>query len=326
MSRLSDVVEKYQNIIKNEFQGSPETFDLAYIGKQGIGNRKFYTILFSNKTLSLNFLFDAGLIKRELICPHCGDSMVLKQTANTTDKVRWECNKHGKNRICRTRRSIRVQSWFSSSKLSLGEIMNLTYEILNGTESKQIIREFSFSECTICEWRHFITEQLVGYIEKISEQIGGPNVIVEVDECQLGDRNKKRRAEGQFLFGGLERESGKCFLVAIEDNEEFNLIETIEKWIKPESTVITDSWASYKDLSKSGLNRLKGNHSISFVNELTGPQRKPCKSIGTWHHVKTKLGHYTRGYLARYMFEKQCENKEVDQFNAFLELVREITF
>lgn len=35
------------------------------------------------------------------------------------------------------------------------------------------------------------------------------------------------------MFGGVERETGKCFLEPVEDRTATTLMELIKKWIKP---------------------------------------------------------------------------------------------
>jgi hypothetical protein len=50
-----------------------------------------------------------------------------------------------------------------------------------------------------------------------SEKIGGPNKTVEIDETKLG-RPKYHRShpvKAQWVFGGVERESGKTFLAPV---------------------------------------------------------------------------------------------------------------
>ena len=55
------------------------------------------------------------------------------------------------------------------------------------------------------------------YMEGCSETIGGPNKTVEIDESKYGGRKYGRRHpdKGQWMFGGVERESGKTFLVPV---------------------------------------------------------------------------------------------------------------
>ena len=52
-----------------------------------------------------------------------------------------------------------------------------------------------------------------------SEKIGGPGKTVQIDESKVGKRKYHRghRVEGQWVFGGIEEDTRKCFLVPVED-------------------------------------------------------------------------------------------------------------
>jgi hypothetical protein len=56
-------------------------------------------------------------------------------------------------------------------------------------------------------------------MEGCSEKIGGPNKTVKIDESKFGKRKYGRGhpVTGQLVFGGVERESGKTFLVPVPD-------------------------------------------------------------------------------------------------------------
>jgi hypothetical protein len=82
----------------------------------------------------------------------------------------------------------------------------------------------------------------VVYMEGCSEKIGGPNKIVEIDESKFGRRKYHRDhpVKGQRVFGGIERESGKTFLVPVPDRTVDILMAVIGAWIESGTTVISD--------------------------------------------------------------------------------------
>ncbi|GFT03757.1 uncharacterized protein NPIL_644831 [Nephila pilipes] len=61
----------------------------------------------------------------------------------------------------------------------------------------------------MADWRQFINEITVDYIEETSETIGVVGKIVEIDESKFEKRkyNRGHRVEGQWVFGGVERGS-----------------------------------------------------------------------------------------------------------------------
>jgi hypothetical protein len=67
-------------------------------------------------------------------------------------------------------------------------------------------------------------------VEKDSELIQGEGVVVEIDESKFGKRkyHKGRQVEGQWVFGGIDRESNKCFFVTVEDRSQRTLLQSIK--------------------------------------------------------------------------------------------------
>lgn len=56
--------------------------------------------------------------------------------------------------------------------------------------------------------------------------------------------------KGQWVFGGIERNSGKVFICAVEDRSSQTLLPLIEKHIAPGSVIYTDCWRAYNDIKK----------------------------------------------------------------------------
>ena len=52
-----------------------------------------------------------------------------------------------------------------------------------------------------------------------AKKLGGPGEIVEIDDSKFGKRkyNKDCYLEGQWVFGGIKCDSGKVFMIAVED-------------------------------------------------------------------------------------------------------------
>ncbi|GFS82309.1 transposable element Tcb1 transposase [Trichonephila clavipes] len=75
----------------------------------------------------------------------------------------------------------------------------------------------------MADWRQFVHEVILDYVEENSKQI-----------------------ERQWVFGGVERGTGKMFLVAVHGRTKETLIGLIQEWIKPGTTINSDCWKSYK--------------------------------------------------------------------------------
>jgi transposase-like protein len=116
---------------------------------------------------------------------------------------------------------------------------------------------------TVGEVYHILRDTVTAYMQKITgnRQIGGPGKIVCIDETHI---SKKKRNRGGFVgrwtrgnqtvfMGGVEldgplrgrKQTGKAFLVIIENKRESTFREVIEKHVLPGSTIWTDGHASY---------------------------------------------------------------------------------
>ena len=71
--------------------------------------------------------------------------------------------------------------------------------------------------------------------------------------------------EGQWVFGGIEVDSRKCFIVTVEDRTEATLIGHIQDWIEPGTTIVSNCWKGYINLAKYGYKHKTVNHSVEFV-------------------------------------------------------------
>ncbi|GFW15521.1 putative transposase-like protein [Trichonephila clavipes] len=128
------------------------------------------------------------------------------------------------------------------------------------------------------------------------KSLGGEGKTVEIEESKIGKRkyNTGHFVQGQWVFGGIERETGHCFLVAVHDRTAETLLGLIESWIEPGTTVISDCCKSYGRLSERGYHHLTVNHSLEFVDFET------IEVI--WRHFKASLPEYNRrGRFERYI-------------------------
>ena len=91
-------------------------------------------------------------------------------------------------------------------------------------------------------------------IQRNSEKLGGEGKVVQIDESKVGKRKYHRgyRVEGQWVFGGIEEDSRRCFLVAVEDRSKATLLPIIQDWIEPGTLIVSDCRKSYHNLDKYG--------------------------------------------------------------------------
>jgi transposase-like protein len=145
------------------------------------------------------------------------------------------------------------------------------------------------------------------FLDGCSVTIGGPNRTVKIDESTFSRRKYHRGhpVKGQWVFGGVERETGETFLVPVKDRTADTLMAIIRDWIEPGTTVISDCWAAYNSLGSQGYSHQTVNHSIQFVDPNTGTHTNTIESM--WHRVEVFHGQYNHGddyECARYLYKK----------------------
>lgn len=119
---------------------------------------------------------------------------------------------------------------------------------------------------------HGIFQVCIEWCFQHSEKIGGPGKVVEIDESKIGRRKYQRGRiiEGQWIFGGLERESKKIFLVPVPNRTAETLEQLVCQWIEPGTTIMSDCWRGYYNLSRRGFRHFSVNHKYNFVDPDTG--------------------------------------------------------
>ena len=320
--RISEIIASYQSRVLDMSCVPATSYGRSSHGRNGIATKFFLTLLFIDKALSLQFLKDVGLLPAKIMCPTCGHDMSWCADLNRKDGYRYRCRRRTSASGCSVSMSVRHGSWFQQSNLTLAEVMFLTYDIVRRVPAHAIQREHHFSSSTIADWGQYCKEAMLEYVKGSSQKIGGPNKTVEIDESKFG-RRKNGKGE-QWVFGGVERESGKTFLVPVQDRTADTLMAVISDWIEPGTTVISDSSVAYHGLEAHGYTHETVPRTIGFVDQQTGAHINTIQS--TWYHVKAYLNAYNRKKdyiydLAQYMFTARCRAENVDEFTKFIHIV-----
>ncbi|KAK3892374.1 hypothetical protein Pcinc_003744 [Petrolisthes cinctipes] len=150
-------------------------------------------------------------------------------------------------------------------------------------------------------------------------------MIVEIDESKFGKRkyNVGRIVEGQWVFGGICRQTRSFFMVPVPSRDKDTLLAVIKERIEPGTTVISDCWHVYQCLEHEGFTHLTVHHSVNFVDPLSLAHTNNIERL--WREVKRKVPLFGRrkkhivGYLARSMFLMAYE--EDKRFHHFLQEV-----
>lgn len=138
--------------------------------------------------------------------------------------------------------------------------------------------------------------------------------IVEVDEVLVGGKSSGKRgrgAEGKSLIAvAVEvkgRKTGRVRLSKIPDASSKSLNTFIENNIEPSSTIITDGWPSYNELSKKGYKHKVQKATVKDEEEVLPNVHRIASLLKRWllgthqsYLNKNKLGYYLDEYVFRY--------------------------
>lgn len=245
-----------------------------------------------------------GLILSEKRCPQCQSLCRID-----LNKKSFRCDKsaasgHKRRRRCNFSESVFKGTWFDHAHVDLETNLKFIVLFVQDWFSYKCARhELGLADKTINDWCSFAREVCVDWVFKKTKKIGGEGQIVEIDESKFGKRkyNVGRVIEGQWVFGGICRETREFFMVPVADRTSATLLEIIRNYIHPGSTIISDCWKAYDCLGSEGYQHLKVNHSLNFVDPDTGAHTNRIERH--WRDTKNLVPKYGRrkahfiGYL-----------------------------
>ena len=151
--------------------------------------------------------------------------------------------------------SIFKNIWFHKSGLDIETNLKFVVLWLQDWFAFKVVRsELKLNNSTITDWSSFCREVVVNWVVRNSKKIGGPDCIVETDESKFGRRkyNVGRLIEGQWVFGGICRETQEFFVVPVPERNRETLLRVIKDNIYEGTTIISDCWKSYNCLGLRG--------------------------------------------------------------------------
>ena len=120
----------------------------------------------------------------------------------------------------------------------------------------------------------------------------GESLVVEIDETKFFHRKYHRGlwGEGHWIFGGIERGSGRCFLVEVPDRTRETLEDKIKQYFLPGSHKISDGRPSYARIEN--INGRIYTHQVIIHEHFVYPDDSNIHTQNVeniWMRVKRKL-------------------------------------
>jgi len=257
--------------------------------------------MFQTESDCISYLFDIKY-RNGFLCSICLNSTYWKNKRGL-----WVCQN------CNHEHSITANTIFHKSKLPLSILFRAIWWMIaqkNGVSAKGLQKILGVGSYeTAWNWLHKFRRLMnLPDRDKLSE-------IVEVDEtyiggCKTGKRG--RGAEGKVIVAVAievqDQVTGRIRLEPIKDVTNKSLLPFIRNNIYKGSTVITDGWSAYKNVTKSGYNHIIESKKVRLDNEELLPNVHRAISllkrwlIGTHQNYTSveKLKYYLDEFTFRY--------------------------
>lgn len=231
---------------------------------------------------TLQFLRDNFILRRNKIC--CRQNCSLHKN-NCQDGEIFRC------RVCRKKYSIRSDSFFSRSHLSLRVLLTLLYTFacnLSVTQALELCKG-AITKKTVIQWYTYFRDLMSRHLEN-TDEILGTNVaaVVEMDETFFKGKRKYHRGafrrESKTLFGMIDTVTKKIVLRLVEDKKRATLLPIIVDHTAPNAKIHTDEAPMYKCLNNMGYTHRTVCHKREFVNSLDGTHTNTIECL--WSHLK----------------------------------------
>jgi hypothetical protein len=240
---------------------------------------------------TLAWMLEKKLLHKPACCPHCP----VGQVQQVQGQAKWRCSGPG---ACAKRWSMYKETMFQNCKMPKSRVLGLLYLLTMGVSHQAIMDLTNLTFDSLSRWSEYHADLLAWdlnhrpMLDGATGQIGGPGIVVEVDESKFGKRKHHRGhpVEGVWVIGGVERGGDRgVFLAQVPDRSAETLMAVIEHHVAAGTTVYSDCWKGYRkeDLQAIGILHETVNHSKFFKDPVTGVHTNTIE--GTWSAVKRAI-------------------------------------
>lgn len=267
-----------------------------------------------SREATVQWLTELDILPKTMECYRCHSIMRRRFSVAKKPDGDFYCSK------CKRCASPRSKTLFSFFRLDPQLFVQVIFHWFSADSRENTARETAVSVRTITRYREILLSACVVLLMKQNRKIGGPNRVVEIDECLLHRRKyqRGRLKELGWVLGGIERprtpdEVPRLFLEKCSDRKQETLEALITKWVLPGTVIVTDSFKSYNHLDRLGYYHYNVNHSVNFVDPSSLAHTQRIE--GLWHWVRAhalpkcgvKLGDLDF-YLSAYIYKRFINN------------------
>lgn len=208
-------------------------------------------------------------------------------------------------------------------KLCIKKLIYVVGCWIQNKKISEVVRDGGVDEKTVFKFYNLIRNSIDSAYNNNIQMLGGPGLIVEMDETHLFTRKYNRgnilASQQIWVFGLIERVSKKCYMEVVERRDAETLFEVVSRVLHPETLIIGDSWRGYS-IIKRHFETLHINHRLHFVDpnnrnihtnnieRLWRSVKNEVRGICNINYKKSlKVFCYKRNCLVGTFYEKICK-------------------
>ena len=204
------------------------------------------------------------------------------------DKQVFQCNS------CHKRYSIRINSFWYNSNLSLCVLLGLLYFFCVGSTITEVLKFFKGQvlKPSAIQWYNYFCDIMTIYLS--NNPVFFNNCVVHIDETFIGGKRKYckgkfPKCKPRYLFGIINKEEHKVHLQFVRQRNHQCIIPIIQRKVGRGCQINSDGANVYKILSRLGMDydhRIV-IHETNFVNPTDGTHTNWIENL--WSNMKAKL-------------------------------------
>lgn len=269
------------------------------------------------------FLQQKGILKRNILCRHCGCLMHKVKATRHFDKYVYKCME----KTClfyKTTRPIRAESVIEGLSISLNQFLSICWCWFNDDSVKQAMEFSGCADKTIIKVFDKLRERAITMLNRNNLQLGGQDIVVQIDESMFRHKPKNHRGratdEEIWVFGLVDTSftPSKGYMCIVPDRSQNTLLPIIQQVCLPGTIIWSDEWRGYYNITRN-LNFVHAtvNHRRNFVDRETGTNTQAIESYWAKQkkRIKEKKGikkEKLELYLKEWMFRDNVLKKDFD--------------
>nr|XP_047136274.1 uncharacterized protein LOC124813377 [Hydra vulgaris] len=162
-------------------------------------------------------------------------------------------------------KTIRSGFFECSTSLSVSDILQLMLLWVSEVPVTAAAAELvGINQPTSVQWYQYFRDICSFKVLDVAavNQLGGPGHIIEIDDLCFSNASIMwvTTLKSIGFLGLMIQQLKKGYLTRVEDRTANTLVPLIQTWIAPGSTIQSDEWASYNNLSNLGYIHSTVNH------------------------------------------------------------------